>query len=134
MTKAARIMQKLASGQPRSELRTAREAVMTAAAFDRKFREAMEADKLKPEDSRVVICYLDNSLTMLFTEPYFPGKEDQLTDKLSKTCGVMAGLLFMIIDRENKGEIVISAKAFLHTKLVLEALKQRLEEEPVGMN
>lgn len=134
MTEAQKLQQQLASGPIRSELRNAREAVQIAGAFYRQATEAMKSKGLDPEKGFFLhISYLSPDLTVLSTRMYEPGKESQLYEALSVGGAIMAGLIFGIVDTETK-TLRVSAKPFVDTPLVREALKQRVTSGGLGIN
>src|SRR5579864_5236828 len=102
MTTAARVAKNFAGGRPTNELRTAQEAIWMAKAFDRQLRDSMRANGLDPNDCRVLICYLTPDLSMLWTEPFYEWKESEIQAKLTSQCCIMAGLIYVIVERDPK--------------------------------
>jgi hypothetical protein len=88
------------------------------------------------KDFSVVIAYMTPDLSMLFTRRYEHGKESEIQADLSGPgkCCIMAGLIFGIRDHDHGGDWLIGGKPFLHTPLVISALKQRMESEVIGIN
>lgn len=138
MTDVQRLMRALQSGRLKSELRTAQEAIHAARAlavqigstlnspgFAKHFKNPKYA-----EHYHVAVAYMTPDLSMLFTEPYTPGKELELQQRLSGpgTCCIPVGLVFGIRDTEGPGWYS-GARPFLETPLVIMALKQRLEDQ-----
>lgn len=142
MTTAARVAQRFAGGRPSNELRTVQEAIWMAKAMDRQLRESMKANGLDPDDSRILICYLTPDLSMLFTEPFVEGQEQALHSKLASQCCIMAGLIYVIVERDPKvlkergtdDVTIMGAKPFLNTKLVLTALRERIDRASERMD
>jgi hypothetical protein len=140
MSTAARVHKHFAGGRPTNELRTVQEAIWVAKALDRQLRDSMAANGLNPDDSRVLVCYLTPDLSMLFTEPFFAGKEQALHAKLASTCCIMAGLIYVVRERDpkvlkehgNDDLCLMGTKPFLNTKLVNAALNERIETAPLG--
>jgi len=140
MTTAARVAKNFAGGRPTNELRTVQESIWMAKAFDRQLRDSMKANGLEPDDSRVLICYLTPDLSMLFTEPFFEGKESEIQAKLASQCCIMVGLIYVIRERDPKmlkergtdDLTLMGAKPFLNTKLVNAALDERIRTVEFG--
>jgi hypothetical protein len=133
MTTVQKIHRALQSGRLKSELRTVSEAIHAARALTMQ----IEAAGLKhDEDFQVHIAYLTPDLSMLFTERYIRGEESAIHAKLAGpgTCCIMAGLVFGIRDKEHGGDFLIGARPFLETPLVLSALRQRMEENTMGVS
>jgi hypothetical protein len=142
MSAAAKVQRRFSAGRPMNELRTIQESIWMAKSLDQQLRDAMKNEGLKPEDSSVLLCYLTPDLSMLFTEPYVDGQEHSLHAKLAGRCCIMVGLIFGVRERDprvlktrgNDNLWILGAKPFLTTKLVLTALKQRLDTTELGGN
>jgi hypothetical protein len=136
MTEAQRVEHQLQSGRVKSELRTVPETIQIASAFYRQAREAMKARKgLDTENGfALVIAYLTPDLSTLFTRKYVPGEEGHIYRELSTECCTPVGLIFGIRDPQHDNQWLIGAKPFLTTPLVLEALKQRIQSDVIGIH
>jgi hypothetical protein len=136
MTQAAKVQHQLQSGPVRSELRTVREAIHMASAFNRQAKEAMKDHKLldHAKDFALVIAYMTPDLATIFTRKFEPGAETVIAEELSSGCCIMVGLIFGIRDPEHNGDWLFGVKPFLTTPLVLSALKQRLDSEVIGFS
>src|SRR5205807_10634532 len=137
MTTVQRIQRALQSGPVKSELRTVQETIHLARALSAQAKNAMDLKGLNhAKDFAVVIAYMTPDLTMLFTRKFEPGKEREIQADLEgpEKCCIMVGLIFGIRDHEHGGEWLFGVGPFLVTSLVVNALKQRIEEDVIGIN
>jgi len=142
MSPVQKICRALQSGPVKSELRTLSEAIHSARALamqiESMMKSPMYAEHFKnptyAKDFHVAIAYMTPDLSMLFTWPYEPGKEADIQDRLSGQgkCCIPVGLVFGVHDP--KGGWWSGARPFLTTPLVIMALKQRVEENTIGIN
>ena len=145
MTDAQKLARALQSGRLKSELRTVSEAIHAARAltiqigttlhspgFSKHFKNAKYG-----ENYHVSIAWMTPDLSMLMTEPYTPGKDAEIQQKLSGpgSCCIPVGLIFGILDPQHDNSWLAGARPFLVTDLVVMALKQRLEDQSsIGIN
>ena len=139
MTKAEKVQRRFSAGRPTNELRTAQEAIWMARALKHQLHDAMKEEGLSPDDCYVHIAALTPDLSMLLTHRFVDGNEEEikaLHGKVTSVCSIMVGLIFAIEEREPKAikqfggpHKVLGAKAFLNTKLVADALSQRILTE-----
>jgi len=144
MTPVQRLARALQSGQLKSELRTMPEAIHMAHALAMQIGNALKMPEYanefkKPtyaEHYHVAIAYMTPDLSMLSTWPYEPGKEAEIQQQLSGPgkCCIPVGLFFGIRDPKQGAGWLSGARPFLNTPLVIMALKQRLEENTIGIN
>lgn len=145
MTAAQKVQQRIASGAFKSELRTATEAIWMAKALDAQLRQAMMDAGLDPKDCLVHIAYMTPDLATLSTVRFTEGMEQQINDALvgPGKCSIMVGLIFAIGERDaeklreagvpkDKMATYLSAKPFLLTERVREALKMRISFDQEG--
>jgi hypothetical protein len=137
MTEAKKLHQKLGSGAIKSELRTVPETIHLASTFYRQAQQAIKQEykKLDSENGfALVIAYLTPDLSNLFTRKYMPGEEGHIYRELSTECCIMVGLIFGVRDPEHNNDWLIGGKPFLNTPLVIDAMKQRISSDVIGIN
>jgi hypothetical protein len=139
MSKAAKIHRQFSVGRHMNEMRTAREAIWMAKALDQQIKAEMVSEKLSPEDTSVLLCYMTPDLAILSTLPFRAGQEEKIYAELTGPgkCAIMVGLIFGIHERDPKvtakfsdpdGVWLLGQKPFLNTDLVRTALSQRIAE------
>lgn len=126
MTQVEKISRALRSGQIKSELRTAQDAIWMAKALDQQMKSAGVDQK----DRRVYVAYMTPDLSILSTLPFREGQEQAVLKTLTApgSCCIMAGLIFAMRDKEHGGDWLFAHKPFLYTPLVATALKQRIDD------
>jgi len=139
MTPAERIAKRFSGGRPMNELRTAKEAIWTAAALKQQLGAALEEEGLNPEDCTVHIAALTPDLSMLLTHKFTDGTTEgmeKLHARVTSVCSIMVGLIFAIeetdaaaIKKFGRKHKVLGAKPFLNTKVVSEALQHRIDSD-----
>jgi hypothetical protein len=139
MTTAERVQRRFSAGRPMNELKTAQEALWMAQGLKQQLRDALKEEGLNPEDCEVHIAALTPDLGMLLTYRFTEGDAEKMRElhaKMTGVCSIMVGLIFAVRDHDPKrikefggAAMIMGAKPFLNTKVVVDALSHRLHTE-----